>query len=152
MKPIFALLIILCFVNPSFSEGHDNHAPKKGEFTKHFNQSLFKITDKGKFSVEMLLDQSEYKIGKDVVGIIIHDEFDRDVEGATITVSLDSINSDKPIIVTEKKEGLYTISNLDLKKEGTWKLKIKVKKKTVEDTASFIFPDAIKNRMPAGKY
>jgi len=43
------------------------YASDNPKFTKHFNQSLFNITDKGLFSVEILLDDMEYpKLGKDV--------------------------------------------------------------------------------------
>lgn len=150
MKTIF-FIIILNLIYPYLAVAHVEHAAKKGIFTKHFDESLFKITEKGLFSVEILPDEKEYKIGKDVVGIVIHDENDRDVEGAVISITLEGI-AHKSFVVREKGDGLYTISNLDLRGEGYWKLKVKVKKKKIEDEAIFVFPDTLKYHMPAGKY
>lgn len=60
----------------------------KPTFTKHFNESLFNITDKGLFSVEILLDGGKYhKLGKDIIGIVIHNQYDKDVEGANVKIT-----------------------------------------------------------------
>lgn len=125
------------------------------KLTKHFNGSLFKITEKGSFSVEILMDEKEYKIGKNAVGIVVHDDHDDDVEGADIKITAQT--ADGMVIkdsasIREKGEGLYIVKNLDLKRSGQWELKIRVKKKDIEDTVTFVFPDVIKKLIPAGKY
>lgn len=76
MKAIYLALLIFYLIIPFQADAHDAHSAKKGVFTKHFNESLFKISEKGLFSVEILMDEKEYKIGKDVVGIIVHDDHD----------------------------------------------------------------------------
>lgn len=125
-------------------------------FTKHFKETLFDITEKGEFSIEILLDDKEHKIGKDVIGIVIHDARDRDVEKAAITIDVRDLDTGQPgtltPLVKEKGDGLYTVSNLDLKREGRWKLTITVKKGALEDSAQFPFPEVLKKRWPAGKY
>jgi len=129
----------------------------KAAFTKHFKETLFDITTKAEFSVELLLDDGEYKkLGRDVLGIVIHNARDEDVEKAVIAVDFRNLDSGDTAagtpVVKEKGDGLYTISNIDLKREGRWRLTITIKKGKVEDSARFIFPDVLKNLLPAGRY
>jgi hypothetical protein len=163
MKTIFSGLISAllgcCLVlaglvtNATAQENKD----AKRAFTKHFKETLFDITAKAEFSIEILLDDKEYnKLGKDVVGIVIHNFHDADVEKAAIIIDFRNLETGEPTtgapVVKEKGDGLYTVSNLDLKKEGRWKLTITVKKGTVEDSAQFLLPDGLKSRLPAGRY
>ena len=53
--------------------------------------------------------------------------------------------------MTDKKNGLYIVSGLDLKREGKWELLITVKKAGVEDSVKFIFPDVLKDRPAKGR-
>lgn len=89
---IFMVMFIFCLITPGIIMAHGDHGTKKGVFTKHFNESLFKITEKGLFSVEILYDDKEYKIGKGLVGIVIHDEEDKDVEGATVKITVEDLS------------------------------------------------------------
>lgn len=151
MKAISLVILMgLCLLTTSVANGEG-----KTKFTKHFNESLFNITEKGEFSIEILLDEKEYKIGKNVIGIVIHNKHDEDVEGADIKITLlgekgrDITGSPA---IKEKGEGLYTVANLDLKREGRQELKIKVKNKNITDGAVFVFPDVAKEKLPTGKY
>jgi hypothetical protein len=126
-------------------------------FTKHFNKTLFDLTASADFSVEILLDNKEYKkLGKDVVGLVIHDSHDHDVEKAAIAIDYRDVETAKPAaevpVLKERGGGLYTVSNLDLQRKGRWKLTITVKKGAVEDSVQFLLPDALKDRVPAGRY
>jgi len=56
------------------------------------------------------------------------------------------------LTVTDKKNGLYIVSGLDLKREGKWELLITVTKTGAADSVKFIFPDVLKNRPSKGKY
>lgn len=151
MKTIFSVIFMgLCLVTTSVV-----NAEGKTKFTKHFNESLFNITEKGEFSIEILLDEKEYKIGKNVIGIVIHNKHDEDVEGADIQIALTNgkgQNITGSPAIKEKGEGLYIVANLDLKREGRLELKIKVKNKNIADSAVFVFPDVTKEKLPAGKY
>jgi|GEM_PF-1136603 len=146
---IFIILNCLLII-PGMVMAHGDHGTKKGVFTKHFNESLFKITEKGLFSVEIVYDDREYVIGKDLIGIIIHDENDEDAEGAVINVTVEGILGD--FFVKEKGGGLYTVSNLSIKRAGEWKLIINVKHNKKEDRAIFIFPDSLLQKIPKGRY
>jgi hypothetical protein len=132
------------------SSAHSGSHEKSIAFTKHFNDTLFAISEKGQVSIEVLLDEREYKMGKDVIGIVIHDSHDEDVEDAKVTVGVTGIA--EPLKVREKGGGLYLVPNSGLPQDGTWKLSISVKKKKIEDGAVFTFPEVLNNKMPAGKY
>ncbi|MBI5633548.1 MAG: FixH family protein [Nitrospirae bacterium] len=141
-------IAILALFSVSFA--HSGRHEGSAKFTKHFNETLFAISDLGQVSIEVLLDEKEYKIGRDMIGIVIHDSHDEDVEDAKVIVTV--TDRTEPLKVTEKGEGLYLVPNTGLPKDGAWKLSISVKKKKVEDGAAFAFPEVLTNRMPAGKY
>lgn len=113
------------------------------QFTKHFGGSIFKVTEKELFSVEIASDEKTLKLGNDALGIIIHNAKDEDVEGANIQVSVyipNETSSADTLHVTEKADGLYTIRKIDLRRKGEWELRVKVKKGDLEDAAVFHFP------------
>jgi len=121
-------------------EGH-----KHGPFTKHYDSSLFEVTKNGLYSVEMVLGDHELMTGVNAVEIIIHDNKDRDVVGAQITVTpwMPTMGHgvfDQPVI-TEKGGGLYAVDNITLIMTGLWELRIDINKGGAEDTAVFSFPD-----------
>jgi hypothetical protein len=150
---IFALIVLI--VPVVFCSGDTTYAAGKPKFTKHFNESLFNITDNGLFSVEILMDDKEYpKLGKDVIGLVIHNEYDKDVEGAEIRITAmpEGLAGTSAPVIKEKGDGLYTVSNINLKKGGKWELKIGVKKAKLEDSASFLFPDVLNTPLHKGKY
>jgi len=115
----------------------------KTKFTKHFGDSLFKITEKELFSVEIVTDKKEFKIDKTAAGIIIHDRKDRDVENADIKVILwiskNRQGSEETMKVGEKGNGLYVIEKLNLLMGGNWELRVKIKKGAIEDSVTFHF-------------
>ncbi len=129
---------------------------EKTLFTKHFQNTLFDVTEHAMYSVEILLDDQEYKIGKNVIGMVIHNAHDEDVTGAEITFVLKDLvaGTNFPVTskITDKGNGLYIVSGLDLQKEGKWEFAITVKKDRIEDFVKFVLPDALKARVPKGKY
>jgi hypothetical protein len=153
-----SLVFLLCAAGPAFAthKGHSEPATDKKLFTKHFQQTLFDITAHADYSVEVLLNDKEYPIGKDVTGIIIHNSHDGDVKGADLTIMQKDLatGEDVPLklAVTDKHNGLYIVSGLDLKREGKWELMITVKKDGVRDSVTFVFPDVLKQFYPKGRY
>ncbi|MBI5204061.1 MAG: hypothetical protein HZA11_03995 [Nitrospirae bacterium] len=138
------------------ASAHENHSEGKKLFTKHFHETLFEITGTAAFSIEVLPDEKEYKIGENVAGIVVHDDNDADVEGAKLIITHKNLETGETapgaISVKERGEGLYIVSGLDLKREGRWELAIAVKKNKIEDRVKFILPDALKKPHPKGKY
>lgn len=151
MISIFLMVFFPAFIDNVCAQ---NPAEKTGAgkaiFTKHFNESLFRITEKEEFSVEVLLDDKEYKIGKGVIGIVVHDKNDNDVKFADIKISYQDMKENP--VVTEKGHGVYVVSNLNIKREGKWELNIKVKQYRKKDETTFTFPGALNKRLSAGEY
>lgn len=151
---LFAVVLILGLT------GVDAYASQaaadKKLFTKHFQDTLFEIAEKATFSVEVLLDEKEYKIGKDVVGLVLHNDKDEDVAGAKLTIVQRNLQTGEPapgpITVKDKGDGLYIVSGLDLKQEGGWELIITAAKAGAEDRVRFVLPGALKERHPKGRY
>jgi len=160
MKIITSAVVSLLFVFGLYTAGHahEDHSPgKKKLFTKHFQNTLFDITEHGSYSIEVLLDDSEYKIGKNVVGIVVHGDNDSDVIGAKLTIANKNLATGEPVpsslTITDKENGLYIISGLNLQREGRWELSVTVRKGEVEDSVKFLFPDVLKEeRHPKGRY
>ena len=154
-------IIGLAFVLFVFDSGQagpygDQDTGRKILFTKHFKESLFDVTGQAAYSLEILLDDKEYKIGKDVIGIVVHDNKDADVIGAELAIVQKDPATGEAVpgkrTVTDKKNGLYIVSGLDLKREGKWELLITVSKSGVRDSVKFIFPDVLKDRPAKGRY
>ena len=112
-------------------------------FTQHFADSLFAVAEKKKFSVEIITDKKDLGVEKNIVGFIVHDSNDVDVENAELTVTSVSLAKGEaekimyPVI--DKGRGLYTVKSLDLRQKGMSELSVKVKKDDIEDTAVFYF-------------
>jgi hypothetical protein len=140
MTAALAVWSMIIVVPAAAHEGHD--AGEKKLFTKHFNESLFDITKNASYSIEILLDDKEYDIGKGVTGIILHNDKDADVTGATVTVMMKNLDSGEPAsgtpTVAEKGGGLYLV--VTASKDGH------------EDRAVFILPDVLKKRYKKGRY
>jgi len=153
---MISMVVAFCLLGAGAAGAQGFGPAEKRLFTKHFQDTLFDIAQHGDYSVEVLLDEKEYKIGKDVIGIVIHDSHDEDVKGAELLIVQKSLatNENAPAkpTVTDKGNGLYIVSGLDLKREGRWELVIGVKKNGVEDRVKFILPDALKERVPKGRY
>ncbi len=108
------VLLLLCgLLCPSLVLAVTEH---EGKFTKHYANSLFKVTEHGLFSVEMLIIGNELKVGPNAMDIIVHDKNDHDVMGAEVTVTpwmpaMGHGTMEKPV-VTERGGGLYGVENV----------------------------------------
>ena len=147
-KSAAVLLLVLFLFSSSYA--HSGKHESGSRLTKHFNDTLFALSEKGQVSLEILLDEKEHRIGRGVVGIVVHDSHDEDVEGAKLTVTITGVM--EPLKVNEKGDGLYLVPDTSLPKDGKWEMKIVVKKRKIDDSAVFVFPDVLEEKMPAGKY
>jgi len=143
MRTAIVLLFVLLF--PGLGLAHHTDPPTAGSYTKHYEQSLFKVTEKGLFSVEMIIKEKELKVGVNTLDIIVHDKNDKDVAGAIVTVTpwmpeMGHGVFEKPTVM-ERGGGLYSIENIILIMGGRWELRIKITKGDIEDTVTFDFPD-----------
>lgn len=116
------------------------HAP----MTQHYEDSLFKVTNNGEFSVEVLFPDKKVEMGVNKVDFIIHDKQDRDVTGARITVTpwMPSMNHgvmEKPVVIG-KGGGMYRIENVVFSMTGDWELRVEIASGSVTDTVNIPLP------------
>jgi len=113
--------------------------------TKHYEQSIFKMTDKGRYSVEVMVKDKSLKVGVNSFEIILHDKDDKDVVGAEVEVvpwmpEMGHGVFEKPV-VKERGGGVYSVENVVLIMEGRWELRLNIRKSGTEDNVTFDFPD-----------
>ena len=138
---ILGLIMLAGYATSETAHGEgEAHAP----MTKHYGDTLFKVTDDGEFSVEVLLPDQKVEMGVNKVDIIIHDRNDRDVAGADITVtpwmpSMDHGVMEKPVI-NEKGGGLYSVTNVVFSMTGEWELRLRISVGSTTDTVAIALP------------
>jgi len=147
MKKAMSSLMILGLVSwtgcATTQTAHDDggmHAP----MTQHYEGSLFKATEKGEFSVEVLLPDEKVEMGVNNVDLIIHNKHDKDVAGALVKVTpwMPSMNHgvmENPVI-NEKGGGLYNVKNVVFSMTGEWELRIEITSGSITDTARITMP------------
>jgi hypothetical protein len=101
----------------------------------------------------MVIKEKELKVGVNTLDIIVHDKNDKDVAGATVTVTpwmpeMGHGVYEKPV-VRERGGGLYSVENIILIMGGRWELRIKIRKEGVEDSVTFDFPDVKISETPS---
>jgi hypothetical protein len=142
MRFFTAVMIVLIFAGCTTTA---EHAHKHEEFTKHYKDSLFKVTEKGMYSIEMVVKEHELVTGINEIDVIVHEKDDKDAVGAEVTVTpwmpeMGHGVFEDPVI-TERGGGLYSVENIILIMGGHWELRVKVKTDDMEDSAVFDFPD-----------
>jgi hypothetical protein len=150
MKKLFVIFvsIVLSSCAPTGQEAHkhDDGTHEHGaQFTQHYDQSLFEITQQGLYSVEMMLKHDTLMVGMNELDVIVHDQNDKDVAGADIVITpwMPSMNHgvmEKPV-VTERGGGSYSAENVAVSMPGAWELRVAITKDGLTDTAVFDFPE-----------
>jgi hypothetical protein len=140
----FILSIILFSLGLTTISADTEQKEHSDKLTKHYKNSIFKLTDKGFYSVEMVLKSGALKKGKNNIDIIVHDAEDHDVIGANIKVTprmpgMEHGVGEEPTVI-ERGGGLYSIENINLTMGGHWELIIIISKNSITDTATFDFP------------
>jgi hypothetical protein len=126
----------------TMSEGH-GHGDTK--ITKHFDDSLTKLTDKGLYSLELVIPDKHLMMGVNNVEIIVHHGKGGDVAQADVTVTPWMPSMGHGVMektqITERGGGLYSVENVVLSMTGHWQLRVAVNKDGAEDSAVFEFPE-----------
>ena len=147
-----AMIFILagCAAKEEQTAGHggtmaEGHGHGDVKVTKHFDDSLTKLTDKGLYSLELVIPEKHLMMGVNTVEIIVHHGKGGDVAQAAVTVtpwmpSMGHGVMGKPKI-TERGGGLYSVENVILSMTGHWQLLVTVSKDGAEDKAVFDFPE-----------
>ncbi|UCG38056.1 MAG: FixH family protein [bacterium] len=113
--------------------------------TKHYEDSLFKVTDNGSFGVEVMLPSGDLEMGVNSLDLIIHDSSDADVTGARIVVEpwmpeMGHGVSTAPAI-SERGGGMYEVRDVMFSMTGEWELRITVTSGDVTDKVAIELPE-----------
>src|SRR5271169_5111603 len=112
------LLVITAVLFPFTVFAFHSGDSEPDQHTKHYEQSLFKMTDNGLYSVEMVIKDKDLKVGVNTLDIIVHDKSDKDVAGAEINVvpwmpEMGHGVFEQPV-VKERGGGTYSVENIIL--------------------------------------
>jgi hypothetical protein len=150
MRMVLVLACIFSLAGLAFAAGEHG-------VTKHYEDSILKMTDEGRFSVEMLLHGHAFAMGLNEFDIIVHDTKDRDVPGAKLTITpwmpdMGHGVLEKPEII-DRGGGLYNIKNVMISMGGRWEVRVQVEAAGGKDSVVFHFPDvqAGGKKMPVGE-
>jgi len=140
---IFMLGLVI-WVGCATTQNSPNDGGAHDPLTKHYGDTLFKITDNSKYGVEILLPDQKVEMGVNKIDLIIHDMKDRDVTGARITVtpwmpSMEHGVSEKPLI-NERADGLYSVANVVFSMTGNWELRVRITEGSSTDTVTIALP------------
>ncbi len=138
---IFSIFLIQGCLS-TLTETNQNTSSHK--FTRHYKNSLFKLTKNGLYSVEMVLKKGMLKKGTNELNLIVHNSKNQEVVEAEVTVQpwMPEMGHGIDIepVIKEKGGGLYHVTNLILPMGGHWELRITISKDKITDTAIFDFP------------
>jgi hypothetical protein len=152
ISAIVALLFLLSGCATSRTQKNAHHGEMSGghehgdaKITKHFDESLTKLTDKKHYSLELVIPDKHLKMGVNTIEVIIHHATGGDVAQADLDVtpwmpSMGHGVTQKPKVI-ERGGGLYSVEDIVLSMTGHWQLQIKVSKDEKTDTAVFDFPE-----------
>lgn len=134
---ISTLVAAGCATGDMASTFHGKETKISG-FTKHFEESLFQISDHGMFSAELLIPGKNLVTGMNDFDIVIHDRNDRDVEAASVDVSLKGgkVTTGKTRVI-DRGGGLYGVRGMNVPIPGAYELIIGIESKGIRDNAVF---------------
>jgi len=120
---------------------------QKQAFTQHYDNSLFKVTEKDLYSVELLIKDGALHTGSNSMDIIIHDRKDKDVTGAKIVIKpwMPDMGHGVPQTpeIIERGGGRYTAEMVNISMPGLWELRFSVDASSGTDKVIFSFPDVM---------
>jgi hypothetical protein len=140
----YKLFLLTLMLGLFFSLPAGAHTPM-GTFTQHYPGTLFVISENRVFSAELIIRDNNLFTGFNTPWFIIHDEKDRDVLGASLTVEafLQEQPEDSAVSFTARDvgHGLYVVPGLYIPEPGSWNLRVTVEKAFQKDEIAFSFPD-----------
>jgi hypothetical protein len=115
------------------------------KLVQHVKGSVFKPTDTGYYSTELVLKPQKPKVGKNSAHLIIHDYEATDIPGLKITANLnktgEEIKPDNQPTVKDAGRGLYIIENINFSEPGQWEMKLTIKGPYKKDTVVLSLPE-----------
>jgi hypothetical protein len=118
---------------------------KTPEMVQHIEGSIFKATERGYYTTELVIKPKPPVVGKNKANLIIHDYEANDTPGLTIKIVPKMTNSDvaskeKPLI-KDAGRGLYLIENIDIHSSGMWELQMTISGPRMSDKVTLELPE-----------
>ena len=132
---LFFLVIASFIAGDAFAHG------KKAKPLPHFAEGITKVSENGLFSIEIVLEPLQPKVGKNKIKVYLHDADGKDLEGAKVEVEV--WNKDRGVLSKDKtktretSDGEYIISNVVYDFAGKYEIRIMVIKGSESDKAIF---------------
>ena len=144
IKLFLVILMTGCAAREESSTVSKDIPAHEHEFTQHYENSLFKITDNDLYSIELVIKGGALEVGPNNVDIIVHNREDKDVTEARVSVTPWMVMHGHGVPgepeVIERGGGLYSLPALRFTMPGIWELRIKVAQNDVADTVAFSVP------------
>lgn len=125
-----ALALIVVLAVAGCTAGTKKYTP---EMVQHFKGSVFKATETGYYTAELIVRPNPPVVGENRADLIIHDYRAHDIEGLDIRVTPYLMEGDEdeasPDVPTVRDEGrgLYLIENIHYQKPGKFALRVEIK-------------------------
>ena len=136
---IFTLAFLGCAAN------YVAKPPMTTMMVQHIDGSIFKATEKGFYTTELVLKKKKPVVGKNRGHMIVHNYKAVDTPGLSITAALympeTGAVSKEPVVVKDKRKGLYSIENMYFDKPGKWELKMEIVGLSYSDTVVLQLPE-----------
>lgn len=117
----------------------------KPEMVQHIKGSVFKATDSGYYTAELVMKPKQPLVGANKAQLIIHDYEATDIPGLKISVTpylpAKGIQSKETPKVKDAGRGLYLIENIHFPESGNWELKLSIKGPYKDDTVVLALPE-----------
>lgn len=149
MKSVFVTLCLIFCATGLFAADRDMSGMKTNP-AKQGGGGVVKKTEKGTYTLEMVVRGKELKTGANAFDITVSDKAGKIVKGAELIITpwMSGMGQgvwEKPV-VTDRGNGVYHVGNVKIVMSGRWDLKVTVRKDDREDRAVFSFNVADRER------
>lgn len=117
----------------------------KPQMVQHIKGSVFKATDRGYYTTELVIKPSPPVVGDNKAQLIIHDYKATDIPGLDITVvpylPAKDMESSGKVKVFDAGRGLYLLDDINFSEPGKWQLKLTISGPKMTDTVVLDIPE-----------
>ncbi len=147
-KIIAALALLLTACAAPTGQAPDHSHQHTGEhLAAHYKDSIFKVSEQKKYSVELRLKEGKFYTGANSLDLIIHKDVEKnqDMENARVTITpwMPAMGHGVHIepVIKERGRGLYSAENVVASMRGGWELRIEIDGDLGKDRVVFDFPN-----------
>jgi hypothetical protein len=136
-------LLIICVL--SLIGCASDFGKKTPEMVQHIKGSIFKATERGYYTAELVMKPKQPVVGKNKGSLIIHDYEANDTPGLKIEIiprmTGSEVTSQEKPVIKDAGRGLYLIENIDLHSPGMWELWMRISETRMSDVVTLPLPE-----------